>query len=96
MTSNESKNEVEVMVLSDLAAICRKLAENSIVPETLRAPAREFVAEFDWLVQFRDKGTATEHYYGEMLLTKIARFLPRIVELQAWPADSSNLDGPLL
>jgi hypothetical protein len=50
MTSNESKNEVEVMVLSDLAAICEKLAENSIAPESLREQAREFVAEFDWLV----------------------------------------------
>ena len=91
MTSNESKNEVEIMVLSDLAAICKKLAENSIVPENLRQRAREFVAEFDSLVEFRGRGDAGQHFRGENLLIKIARFLPRIVELQAWPPDSSKL-----
>jgi len=33
MTSLESKNEMLVMVLTDLAAVCKKLGENSAVPE---------------------------------------------------------------
>jgi hypothetical protein len=47
MTSMESKNEMLVMVLIDLAEICRKLADNSAVPDTLRAEARKFGEEFD-------------------------------------------------
>jgi hypothetical protein len=42
VTSNESKNEMSVMVLTDLAATCQKLAENSAVPEELRVQARRF------------------------------------------------------
>ena len=49
MTSNESKNEMLVMVLTDLVGICKKLAENSAVPESLRVKARELGEEFDSL-----------------------------------------------
>ena len=91
MTSNKAKNEIEVAVLIDLAAICKKLAENSAVPEELRLRAREFVEEFDSLVTFRGKGAAPQHFGGEALLLKMARFLPRITELESWPADASNL-----
>jgi len=55
MTSNEAKNEMEVMVLTDLAGICRKLAENSALTERLRVQARQFVEEFDSLLPVRGK-----------------------------------------
>jgi len=92
MSSNQAKNEVEVMVLTDLATICRKLAENSTVPERLRERAGEFVREYESLLPERGKGNATIHFQAENLLIKIARFLPRILELQPVPADSSRLE----
>jgi hypothetical protein len=92
MTSNRTKNEVEVMVLSDLAATCRKLAENPAVPPRLREQAGELVQEFDLLVPHRGTGNATVHFRGENLLVRMSRFLPRILELQPWPADSSGLE----
>lgn len=85
MTSMESKNEMLVMVLTDLAGICKKLAENPAVPEKLRAEARKFGEEFDSLSPYRGKGTAAQHAQGEQLLTKIARFLPRVLEVRAEP-----------
>ena len=86
MSSPESRNEMLVTVLIDLAAICNKLAENPVVPENLRVRAREFVLEFNSLVPVRGKGTAAQHFQGEQLIAKIARFLPRILEVQAYPA----------
>jgi len=86
MNSNEAKNEMLVGVLIDLAAICQKLAENSAVPEELRVKARHLVEEFDSLAPYRGKGTADQHFQGEKLVEKIARFLPRLLEVQAQPA----------
>lgn len=83
MASSQSKNEMLVMVLTDLAAICQKLAENSAVPEELRMRASQFVTEFEALLPARGNGTAAEHFHGEALLIKIARFLPRVVETRA-------------
>ena len=80
------KNEVEVMVLTDLAAICKKLAENVAIPEELRVRARQFVEEFDSLLPHRGKGNAFQHSNGEELLIKIARFLPKILEIEARPS----------
>jgi hypothetical protein len=85
MTSNDAKNEMLVVVLTDLAGICKKLAENSAVPEKLRVEAREFGEEFDSLSPYRGKGTAAQHAQGEQLLVKIALFLPRILVVQAQP-----------
>ena len=85
MASSESKNEMLVMVLTDLSAICQKLAENPVVPEHLRLQGAEFVMEFNQLVAIRGKGTAPQHFRGEALLTRIARFLPRVLEVQAQP-----------
>jgi hypothetical protein len=85
MTSNAAKNEMLVMVLTDLAAICKKLAEDSAVPEKLRAQAREFGEEFDLLSPHRGEGTPAQHAEGELLLAKIARFLPRLLEVHAAP-----------
>jgi hypothetical protein len=83
MTSNDAKNEMLVMVLTDLAGICKKLAENSAVPETLRMEARRFAEEFDSLSPYRGKGTEAQHAHGEQLITRIARFLPRVLEVRA-------------
>jgi hypothetical protein len=68
MTSNEARNELKVMVLSDLAAICKKVAENSAVPDDLRADAREMVEEFNSLLPVRGKGNPLEQAQGELLL----------------------------
>ena len=81
MTSNDTKNEVLVEVLIDLAGICRKLAESSAVSESLRVKARKFAEEFDSLLPYRGRATATQHAQAEVLLTKIARFLPEVVEM---------------
>jgi len=81
----EWENEMEVMVLTDLAGICKKLSEISELPEGLRAKARQFVEEFNLLLPVRGKGTAFEHAEGEKLLTQIARFLPRVLEVGARP-----------
>jgi hypothetical protein len=86
----EAKNEMLVMVLTDLSAICKKLTENSAVPEGLRVKAREFVTEFNALLPVRGKGTAAQHVQGEQLLMKIARFLPSVLEVQAAPATVSK------
>lgn len=91
MDTNESKNEMLVMVLIDLAGICRKLEENSSVPAELRTQAREFVAEFEELLPQRSRGTPLQHQQGEMLLIRIARFLPRLLEVQARPATAENV-----
>jgi len=86
MTSSESKNEMLVMVLTDLSAICKKLTESSAVPEELRVQAAQLVEEFDLLVPFRGRGTAYQHFQGEDLLIRMARFLPRVTEGQTEPA----------
>ena len=86
MASSESKNEMLVMVLTDLAGICKKLTGNAAVPEELRAKARQFGEEFNSLLPVRGEGTAAQHAHGEQLLIKIARFLPRVLEVQAEPA----------
>ena len=70
MTSNESKNEMLVMVLTDLAAICMKLAENSVVPEELRFEADQFLEQFDSLAPYRGKGTGAKHARCEQLWCK--------------------------
>ena len=86
MTSMESKNEMIVMLLIDLAEICKKLADNSAVPDTLRAEARKFGEEFDSLLPHRGKGTPAQHGQAETLILRIARFLPKVVEMvQATP-----------
>jgi hypothetical protein len=86
MASNEEKNEVLVMVLSDLAAICQKLADNSALPDALREQARQFVTGFNVLLPYRGKGSPMQHAHGEELLIKIARFLPSVLDVKAEPA----------
>ena len=86
MTSSEAKNEMLVMVPTDLAAICNKLARNPAVPEGLGVQAGELVAEFDSLLPVRGKATSAQHYQAELLIGKIARFLPRLSEVRAYSA----------
>ena len=85
MTAADSTNEMLVMVLTDLAAICQKLADNSVLPDELRVQARQYVAEFNFLAPFRGKGTASQLCAGEALLVRMARFLPRVIEVQVEP-----------
>jgi len=85
MASNEAKDEMLVMVVSDLAAICKKLAEDSVVPDELRVKARQFVEEFNSLLPARGEGSRAEHAAGEHLLVSMARFLPRLLEVHAQP-----------
>jgi hypothetical protein len=75
-----------VGVLIDLAAICQKLSESSALPEDLRGKARQLVEEFNLLLPYRGKGTEVQHFHGEKLLEQMARFLPRVLEVQAEPA----------
>lgn len=85
MNSSEWKNEMLSSVLTDLAKICQKLADNSRLPEELRMQARQLVAEFDFLTQFRGKATASQFSAAEELLIRTARFLPRLLEVHAEP-----------
>jgi len=87
MDENAARNEVKVMVLMDLAAICKKLADNSVVPNNMRVEASTLLEEFDALLPARGKGTASEHAQGEMLLVRMARYLSRVIEIHMWPAD---------
>jgi hypothetical protein len=75
-----SQDKVKDMVLSGLAAICKKLAEEPAVLEELRLRAGEFVAEYNSLLEDKGRSTNPEHFEGEDLLIRIARFLPRIAD----------------
>jgi hypothetical protein len=79
------------MVLSDLSAICKKLADDPVVPDDLRARAREMVEEFNELVGDRGRGNVSEHFEGETLLITMARFLPRVVEIRTAPEDARGV-----
>lgn len=83
MTSMELANEdkMEVIVLTGLVAICKRLSENSTVPNELQAKARQYVEQYNLLAPYRDRSTTAEHAQGEELLVRIARFLPRVLEV---------------
>jgi hypothetical protein len=85
MDENAARNEMKVMVVVDLAAICKELAENAVVPDDTRAQARELVGEFELLLPARGKGTTQEHFFGERLLFKMARFLEGIPNVPSLP-----------
>jgi hypothetical protein len=91
MDENEARNAIKVTVLSDLSAICKKVADDPVVPDDLRARAGALVDEFNELAKVRGRGNAAEHAEGEALLTRMARFLPRINELQSTPADAKGV-----
>jgi len=84
MISLESKSEMILMVLTDLAATCKKLAEHSAAPEELRTQARKFVEDFNALLQScQRRGTALQREECEDLLFAITRFLPSVLEVEA-------------
>ena len=91
MDSNEARNAMKAMVLTDLNAICTKLADDPAVPDNLRARAREMVDEFNTLVVVRGRGNALEHFAGETLLIQMARFLPKVAEVHSTPADARGV-----
>jgi hypothetical protein len=91
MDLNEARNAMKVGVLSDLSAICKKLANDPVVPDDLRERAREMVEEFNALAEVRGRGNATAHTLGETLLIKMARFLPSVVEIHTTPADATGV-----
>jgi hypothetical protein len=85
MAASKSKNEMLVMVLIDLGELCKKLAKNSAVPPDVREQARQFGEEYDSLLPYRGKGSGLQHYQGEVLIQRIARFLPRVLDVDAHP-----------
>jgi hypothetical protein len=85
-----TRNEVEAMILSDLAALCTKLAENPTVPEELRGQMAAFVEEYDLLLS-NGSGTRREHFAAEHLLIRIARFLP--IYRRSWMQRSNPNDA---
>jgi hypothetical protein len=85
LTTNDARNELKVTVVCDLAAICKKVAENSAIPNDLREKARALVQEFEALFPARGKGNPAEHVAGELLLIKMSQFLPRLAEAKSWP-----------
>jgi hypothetical protein len=84
-TTNAAKNEMKVMVLTDLAALCKKLADNPAVTEEMRAKARQIVEKYNLLAPYRGKGNHPQHFEGEKLIDQIARFLPRVLEIKSYP-----------
>jgi hypothetical protein len=83
-TTNAAKNEMKVMVLTDLAALCEKLADNPAITEEMRAKARHFVEKYNLLEPYRGKGNHLQHFEGERLIDQIARFLPRVLEIKSY------------
>jgi len=79
-TIMSSKSEVEVLIVSDLAALCEKLAKQPTVPDKLRRKALGFVEEYNSLLPYGGEGTRPQHFEGEELLIRIARFLPAVPE----------------
>ena len=80
MASLQEKNAMKRMVLTDLAALCKKLSDSSAITEDQCLRLRQFVEEYNSLTPFSGKGIPDKVFAGEKLLIKIARFLPEIAE----------------
>lgn len=91
-TTNAAKNEMKAMVLTDLAALCKKLAHNPSITEEMRAKSRQFVEEYNLLAQLRGKGNESQLFEGELLIDQIARFLPRVLEVKSYPEGAPNAE----
>ena len=89
-TTNAAKNEMKVMVLMDLAALCKKLGDNPANTEEMRAKARQFVEKYNVLEPYRGKGEHHQHFEAERLIDQIARFLPRVLEIKSYPEREPN------
>ena len=80
MASLQEKYEMKLMVLTDLAAVCKKLSDSSAITEDQRLQVRQFVEEYDRLLPFYGEGNPKKVFEGHKLLIRIARFLPYVVE----------------
>ena len=80
MTSRQQKNKMKLMVLTDLAAMCKKLSESSAITEHQRVQVRQFLEEYNSLLRFYGEGIPDKVFEGHRLLIKIARFLPSVAE----------------
>ena len=80
MTSLHEKCAMKRMVLTDLAALCKKLSDSSAITEDQRLRLRQFVEEYNSLTPFSGQGLPDKVFEGEKLLIQIARFLPYVVE----------------
>ena len=80
MASLQEKYEMKLMVLTDLAAVCKKLSDSSAITEDQRAQVRQFVEEYNRLLLFYREAIPEVLFEGHKLLIKIARFLPYVVE----------------
>jgi hypothetical protein len=67
-----------MMIRSDLAALCQKLAENPVVPKRLRAEALGFVESCNSLLPYRSTANREAHFEREQLVFRITGFLPNI------------------
>lgn len=93
--TNAAKNEMKVMVLMDLAALCKKLADNPAITKEMRAKARHFVEKYNLLEPYRGKGDHSQHFEGEQLIDQITRFLPRVLEIKSY-AEGEPDEGALV
>ena len=91
MDVNAARNAMKEMVLRDLNAICKKLADDPVVPDDLRARAREMVEEFNAVAEGLVRGNADQHFEGAALLATMARFLPRVLEVHSTPYDARGV-----
>lgn len=76
------------MVLTDLVALCKKLAENPAITEEMRATARQSVEVYNLLAQC--KPNTPLHFEAESLIDQIARFVPSVLEIKSYPEGEPN------
>jgi hypothetical protein len=87
---NAESNELKAMVVGDLAAICKKVAENSAVPDGLRVTARGMVEEYESLLPTHGRHNLKEHIEGENLLIRMAHFLTELAQTPSSPSEPSK------
>ena len=78
--SLQSKHEMKVMVLTDLAGVCKKLSESSAITDEQRAKVRQFVEEFTSPSPLSGNHTPGARFEGQTLLIQMVRFLPEVLE----------------
>jgi hypothetical protein len=82
MTSLESKHQLIVMVLTDLAATCKMLSEHSAAPGHLQIRARQFVNDFNALSSSPQPIDAALQQEAQDLLVQIVQFLPNVLDVR--------------
>jgi hypothetical protein len=95
MDFDKARNKMQGIVESDLAAICKKVADNSDLPDHLRAKSRDLVQEFEAYSKNAAKDDSIrpeiKREVGEALLVKMARFLPELTEDHAWYSGDTKM-----